>query len=236
MILVIGHPRCGTGFTSYLLQKLGKDIGHEEFGKDGISSWAFSVRQDKLFNQIQNWGLNGGEWRRNYNFDSFKTIIVCIRNPFDALPAIIAENDFSPSFLFRRHFLNHNYPGILNSTYKHTIIQKLEIAIKTYIYWYKMIEKTISNTFFYRIEHDISKLNDYLKNNGIIQDDINIDLEILDKKVNSKVGKYHLGKYVKYEVIKYEHFKQIKDKLLIKELNDFCLKYNYPTLEKYYNI
>ena len=38
-ILVLGHPRGGTGFMSSLLTGCGLDIGHETMGADGISDW-----------------------------------------------------------------------------------------------------------------------------------------------------------------------------------------------------
>lgn len=39
MVVVIGCPRSGTGFISQLLKEHGLDVGHEVWGKNGISDW-----------------------------------------------------------------------------------------------------------------------------------------------------------------------------------------------------
>lgn len=46
MFLVVGHPRCGTKFTSSLLKQFDLDVGHEELGKNGISAWFFTCLDD----------------------------------------------------------------------------------------------------------------------------------------------------------------------------------------------
>ena len=41
-ILVMGHPRSGTGYMSVLFNAFGLDVQHEnQMGNDGISSWLF---------------------------------------------------------------------------------------------------------------------------------------------------------------------------------------------------
>lgn len=39
LLVVYGCPRSGTKFTSKVLQSWGWDVGHEEWGKDGIAAW-----------------------------------------------------------------------------------------------------------------------------------------------------------------------------------------------------
>ena len=44
-LLILGHPRCGSGFCSYYLNLLGLQIVHEKdpLHHDGISNWAFTI-------------------------------------------------------------------------------------------------------------------------------------------------------------------------------------------------
>ena len=43
-ILVVGHPRTGTGYAAKLLQSWGLDVQHEKMGKDGTVRLEFSYR------------------------------------------------------------------------------------------------------------------------------------------------------------------------------------------------
>jgi hypothetical protein len=45
-VLVTGCGRSGTRFTTFVLRRLGLDVGHERLGKDGIASWALAVEAD----------------------------------------------------------------------------------------------------------------------------------------------------------------------------------------------
>ena len=47
MVVVIGCPRSGTGFISQLLKEHGLDVGHEVWGKDGISDWRMTWQKPK---------------------------------------------------------------------------------------------------------------------------------------------------------------------------------------------
>jgi hypothetical protein len=42
-VLITGCGRSGTKFTALLLQGLGLDVGHEQLGADGVSSWCMAV-------------------------------------------------------------------------------------------------------------------------------------------------------------------------------------------------
>ncbi len=47
-LLVLGHPRSGTGFMAQALTVLGCDVGHEEMGAAGTSSWMFAAQADAV--------------------------------------------------------------------------------------------------------------------------------------------------------------------------------------------
>ena len=46
-VVVIGHPRCGSGFAAHVLSSVGLDVGHEVMGENGISSWMFAVDDER---------------------------------------------------------------------------------------------------------------------------------------------------------------------------------------------
>ena len=57
-LLILGHPRCGSGFCSYYLNLLGLQIVHEKdpLHHDGISNWAFTIihnKNDNIFPRIR---------------------------------------------------------------------------------------------------------------------------------------------------------------------------------------
>ena len=96
-ILILGHPRCGSGFSAYYLNLLGLNISHEntelkcldEF--DGLSNWGFTIKHSPNDNIFPRWGMYGDDWRKICHFDKR---IVHIRNPFNSFDAIIHENRF----------------------------------------------------------------------------------------------------------------------------------------------
>ena len=95
--LVLGHPRSGTGFMANLLSKYGYEIGHEEMGKDGISSWMFTVDDYQVY--VDN-SLN----RENFNFDY---IIMNLRHPIDIISSTYyTENTSKKSLEYRKKHIN----------------------------------------------------------------------------------------------------------------------------------
>lgn len=42
-VLVLAHPRSGTGYTAACFRAAGWDVGHEKLGHDGIASWMWAV-------------------------------------------------------------------------------------------------------------------------------------------------------------------------------------------------
>lgn len=89
-IIGVGHPRCGTGYTASLLQKLGLDTGHEHYGSNGIVSWmAASCRS------IVPWGQ--GVPFIEPDFQCF----TIARSPINAIPSMVPEAYNLRSFGFR---------------------------------------------------------------------------------------------------------------------------------------
>jgi hypothetical protein len=148
-ILIVGHPRTGTGYTAKLLQSWGLDVQHERMGKDGISHWGMAVGGDNpvIFSQfIDNMTFNSVEW---------DTIIYCVRDPKTSIPSIVyTENTNKESFEYRMK------RGGFNSK-DNPIVD----AINSIVSWDKLIQN-LEPDFVFRIEHDHKPLFEFLKKEG----------------------------------------------------------------------
>jgi hypothetical protein len=47
-VVVLGHPRSGTGYTAHCFRQSGWDVGHESAKPDGIASWMWAVPDDRV--------------------------------------------------------------------------------------------------------------------------------------------------------------------------------------------
>ena len=66
-VLVLGHPRSGTGYAAHCFTRAGWDVGHEQVRRDGIASWMWAV--ESLF-------VPCGDARdRGYQFDNVLHIL-----------------------------------------------------------------------------------------------------------------------------------------------------------------
>ena len=210
--LCIGHPRCGTSSISYYLKQMGHDVGHEDMGNDGISSWMLAVEDSSY-----PWGNVKNKFRYY-----FKNVIHVVRNPFSAIPSIILENKYSPdnkSYKFRKKhikkILNIDLPVVdINNV---NLSTEIELAIKTFIYWNKICEKYNPETIC-KIE-DICFLQKFNTKN--------ITIDISKKNSNKK----YQNIIYKKPVITDAMYEKIDDNLK-EELHIFCKKYNYKYLLK----
>jgi hypothetical protein len=222
-IIAVGHPRCGSGFTSYYLTLLGipcvHEIGHKLNGLHGVkydalSDWGCFVEHEPNDGISTRHGLNGYGFRSQYKF---KQKIVFIRNPFDSFKAIIHENKVKWSFDFRNKYIENVLNKNINSS------SYLERAIKSWLYTYTILVD-IKGYFYFRIEHDLDKLHELIKEK--VKENITIPPnETINTKVNSKT---HGEKVNKHEYSKV-------DPRLMEELNEFCKKVGYPTFDEYFS-
>lgn len=90
MIIGLGHPRCGTGFTASLLQQNGLEVGHEEIGADGIVSWMQVARRGS-----SPWGATLTDYPPE------ATLFLVARSPLGALNSVATENQQIRSIGFR---------------------------------------------------------------------------------------------------------------------------------------
>jgi len=129
-ILVIGHPRTGTGYTSKLLQSWGLDVQHEQMGKDGTSNWAYAAKES-----------NAPLFEGKFSDHNWHTIIYCVRDPRGTIPSVAYTEDINKASL--------NY-RLKWGKYKITD-NKLTNAIRSIVSWDKLIDK-INPHITFRVE------------------------------------------------------------------------------------
>lgn len=205
--LIIGHPRCGSGFASSLLNKLGIKCSHEiePIDKEALSSWAFLIEHEDNDNISPRYGLGGWDWRNKY---SFKNKITHLRNPFCAFPSIINENSYDWSFNIRSDYiykkLNRKIQG-----------SELEKAIQCYLYWNEISISESKIYFKIEVKEDFLNLISFLNQQKEKLKKVNFE-ELT--KVNSKPKeKMDLSP---------SNYKSVSPEIK-KQLESFCFNYGY---------
>lgn len=141
-ILILGHPRSGTGYMAKLFQANGYDIGHEVMGKDGTSNWQFAVCADAYPFNTDNIKRDDVEFSRIYHV---------IRNPLAAINSIVYTESRS------EHFRAKFVPLVGNA---------FERAILSYYGWNMLIQAqkpyatfTLENAADFFFFEDVKKQN-----------------------------------------------------------------------------
>jgi hypothetical protein len=212
-LLVIGHPRCGSGYLSQLLGALGLDVGHEKMGKSGISSWMFAVVD------ISPYALD--KYALSRKFSHFQFTIHHVRNPRDAIPSIMRENlHSSESYAFRRkHILQRFGMNLDDAT------SEIEKAILSYVYWNKIVEESKVDLVV-RVEDEEEALKAFLIKNGLIGK--NTEWTNPPKKdVNS--NKAYKGVVYEKAPLAEQDWKSV-DIRILHLLNEKCRQYGYQEL------
>ena len=144
LILGVGHPRTGTGYTAKLLQSWGLDVGHEKMREHGTVDWSLAPGSKSIWTG----GADFREWE-------WEHIIYCVRDPKTSIPSIVyTENIGKTSENFRKEM------GVAPTS------SKIGDAIMSIIKWDEYIRKLNPNLIF-RIEDESKKLFDYLDNEDI---------------------------------------------------------------------
>ena len=140
-ILVVGHPRTGTGYTSKLLQSWGLDVQHEKTGKDGTSNWTYvAVHADRAL------------FDKSFKSEDWHTIIYCVRDPKGTIASVAYTEDINKDSLEYR---------LKWGNYKLTA-NKAGNAIRSIVAWDKLIQK-INPDIVFRIENGAETLFNELK-------------------------------------------------------------------------
>ncbi|WJE87998.1 hypothetical protein YFHUAIHA_CDS0125 [Phage C48C1] len=145
MILGLGHPRTGTGFTSKLCTLWGLDVGHEKIRSDGIIDWRYVMPYGPYpFNSMRN-------VTKRPNYDH---LIYNVRDPNTSLPSILFTEDANMrSKVFRSSFLKYPHSN------------PIEFSISSIATFDKMI-CDIKPDLTYRIEGQQKKLFNFLESTG----------------------------------------------------------------------
>lgn len=145
MILGLGHPRTGTGFTSKLCTLWGINVGHEKSRSDGIIDWRYVMPYGPYpFNSMRNVAK-----RPNYDH-----LIYNVRDPNTSLPSILFTEDANMrSKVFRSSFLKYPHSN------------PIEFSISSIATFDKMI-CDIKPDLTYRVEDQQKKLFDFLESTG----------------------------------------------------------------------
>ena len=135
LILGVGHPRTGTGYTAKLLQSWGLDVGHEVMGEHGTVDWSLSAGGQSLW---QDANFKDFEW---------KHIIYCVRDPRESIPSIVYTEDIiesSKSFRAREFSIKDKHPVLF--------------AINSIIQLDRIVRMSINPSFILKIEDGAEKL------------------------------------------------------------------------------
>ena len=85
LILGLGHPRTGTGYTSKIMKSWGLRAGHEYMDNHGIVAWQFATEAPPPMIAMNKFPtLCKDDWE-------FETIVYNVRNPYNSLLSIVEE-------------------------------------------------------------------------------------------------------------------------------------------------
>lgn len=167
LILGIGHPRTGTGYTHIIMNSWGLKVGHEKMQRDGIIAWQLTDKK--------------GPWQfidtvKDGDVYEWQHIIYNVRDPKDSIPSIIyTENANEASTDFRKKKFNINLDG-----------NPVEAAIRSITRFDQLIRRRKPDLTF-RVEDEAEKLYKYLEENQL-------KVKWSDKYVNTKYNsREHLG-------------------------------------------
>jgi hypothetical protein len=172
-IIIIGHPRCGSGYMAELFSTFGCNVKHEEWGENGISSWLFAVDPQDLKKLKASYAPYGPTRPEKVNS---KYIIHYVRDPFNAIPSIIGEDSFMDSYIYRKRILQKKY-GINLDEYS-----AVDKATVSFLLWNKMIEEQ-APAITIRVENATEAVKAYLVKMGLGAKQVR---QFPDKRNNSR--------------------------------------------------
>lgn len=163
LILGVGHPRTGTGYTAKLLQSWGLDVGHEKIGEHGTVDWSLSVGGQSLWQPID---------FKNYNWEH---VVYCVRDPRKSIPSIVYTEDIGKSSeIFRNQYLEND------------VTYPIGKAIESILTWDNYITNNLKPDIIFRIEDESEDLFTYLEESGV---DVKWSESIIGKKQNTREHK-----------------------------------------------
>ena len=208
-LLIIGHPRCGSGYSAKLCQAAGLQVGHEKLLEDGICSWMFATEDDCP------WALNEGARSRRLKY--FENVAMHVRNPRTAVASIMRDNEHSAaSYEFRKKHIFSAFNVNLDE-----FADNFTRAVASYIYWNKLVLAQHPHIIF-RVEDEGEKLVTFLQESGNINDVAGIEYPRNDVNANKK----YQGKTVAKPDVNLAAFSRLPEALL-GALNLLCERFGY---------
>lgn len=155
-LLIVAHPRCGTGFAAGICQQLGLDVGHEKLGRSGISSWMFAVDAD-----ANPYALD--PVARTRRALAWKHLVMPVRNLAEAAPSVMRDSQHAPpSYQFRRQHILEKLGVELEQ-----FPTPFERAVRSIVGWARIVLAQ-SPACVFRIEDQSERLRAFLKDIGLI--------------------------------------------------------------------
>lgn len=102
-LMITGCGRSGTRYITFILRRLGLNVGHEELDSDGIASWCYAVNADVL-----PWGAPA----KNL---AFEHIFHQVRHPLQVIPSACSFKDSSWLFICQHIPCSMDEPVLLRS-------------------------------------------------------------------------------------------------------------------------
>ncbi len=152
-VIIIGHPRCGSAYLATLFSAHAYDVRSEEWGEDGIASWTLAINPKDLQALKAAGGL-----RRPVGVEN-KYIIHHVRDPIQALPDIIEEDQNRASYDYRKKILLTKYQVNLDD------YLPLDRAAISFILWNKMIAEQEPGLVIH-VEDAIAPLREHARKLG----------------------------------------------------------------------
>lgn len=225
-LLIVGNPRCGSGYMHKIFQECGFRIGHEKDMQDGISCWFFAVSSKTSPGGNE---VNPGLSRNHFYFE--KTVHH-VRDPKTAIPSTLMLIDNRYARRGEKVAMNYIYKHIKNhlNVDVENMEQNLDRAIASFVYWNKIIESTIVRSAVFKVENCEIDVINFIKMNNLI--DLKNHEKVKSNIFQPELKKYNnsLNKFKKPKPIIDDSMWMKVDEQLKKELNIFCDKYGYERI------
>lgn len=213
-LLLIGHPRCGSGYMSKLLGYYGLEVGHERMGRRGISSWMFAVEDEQ--NPFALDPLSRS--RRNTHFGA---VVHFVRDPRTAIPSILRENRHSEkSYAFRRRHIQDAFGVDLDAAQS-----EVERALLSYVYWNKIVERQPVDLRV-RVEEAEAATRAFLEERNWLGPEAEAESPP-SKDINAL--KLYQGKLPERPDLRDEDWQQVANGLKL-DIDESCVRYGYEPI------
>lgn len=202
-LLILGHPRSGTGYMAKLFSSFGIDIGHEFIGKNGISCWTFLIPNANHMHG-QDMSIKDKS-RQNFTFNH---VVQCVRNPINCINSVFFSESGEKS-----------HSRIFRSKYNSYIDQSdplIDQVICSITGWNKMIEDLNPSATF-KIENCESEVKKFVCMEMDFSNLITSESNLPPKNYNAR----------KHDKLTYEEIKKMALPKSLSLLDEYCDKYQY---------